>query len=340
MNKRSRGWFESHHCEAYQDNSIPNKRMLISSAHLETTLRNEILPPLNSLFPPCNNIYDENHWCKNQNVGKYTQIDKYMHEHTSISEKLVPLETAHHYPWQCNSWIFTKTAYEDQTEQNVVLLRTPTRAHEVSITTPSRNVDVTIKKGKMARFVIHQMKQIKQQGMTEAEMSALFEKEGEEFNNALSVILPVRVLAHRLGLHHDPHKSWRYRDIKRLLFDNLNEEHLEFIRQYPEHNILIQRLPNRLTMEHFCKRILLLAFHFILKDGCKPKFWQKEKVRKDLIERVLKVTCPDFLEKVNPKVAVHANLLVSEGMKVEAAVRKAEMTKSATSLSNDSNINL
>jgi hypothetical protein len=145
-----------------------------------------------------------------------------------------------------------------------------------------------------------------------------------EFKRNLALILPVRVLAYGLGLHTNPNKSWRYRDIKRLLFDNISSDQEEFIKNDPYHKILVQRLPNKLSMEHFCRRLLLLAFHFILRDGRKPKFWKKDSTRKDIIERVLKETGGDFLIKVSPKIAVHAHVLVTEGMTIPEAIKVAE----------------
>ena len=41
------------------------------------------------------------------------------------------------------------------------------------------------------------------------------------------------------------------------------------------HQVILERLPNRLTRGAFAKRLYILAFHFILKSGKDPLFWTK-----------------------------------------------------------------
>jgi hypothetical protein len=162
-----------------------------------------------------------------------------------------------------------------------------------------------------------------------AEEQASFEtKDDAEFRKSLSLVLPVRVLAYKLGLNTDPQKGWRYRDIKRLLFDNIPESQLEFIKKDARHKILVQRLPNRLTMEHFCRRLLLLVFHFVLRDGREPKFWRRDSTRRDIVDRVLKETTPSFLAKANSKVAERAFALIHAGETIERAIDQVLKPKS------------
>jgi hypothetical protein len=158
--------------------------------------------------------------------------------------------------------------------------------------------------------------------------SAAFETTNpEEFKKSLTKELPVRVLAYALGLNSDPQKGWRYRDIKRLLFDNLPKDQHDFIKKNNKHKLLIQRLPNRLTMEQFCKRIALLVYHFVLRDGREPKFFRRDLTRRDMLERVLKQTSPAFWETTCTKVAMIAHALIAGGASIEEAITAVDKKK-------------
>jgi hypothetical protein len=114
---------------------------------------------------------------------------------------------------------------------------------------------------------------------------------------------PIRILAHQIGLSKDPNKSWRYRDIKRSLFEKMTPEQERFIDGNPEHCVIKDRLPHKLSMVSFAKRIMLMVFHFILRDGREPKFWKKQTVNHDILEQVLTKNEPQFYQRINRKVA-------------------------------------
>lgn len=97
--------------------------------------------------------------------------------------------------------------------------------------------------------------------------------------------VPLRQLAFELALTNDPKKNWRFRDFKRSLFERLKQDHATFIETNPEHSLLVQRLPHKMSMSAFARRLLLLVFHFIIRDGRSPRFWLKadqDKVREVL----------------------------------------------------------
>jgi hypothetical protein len=74
-------------------------------------------------------------------------------------------------------------------------------------------------------------------------------------------------------------------------------------------------------MEQFCKRLALLVFHFILRDGREPKFWVRENCRRDIIARVLTVSNPTFYSKISTPVAMYAHgLLGSTSKTIEEAI--------------------
>ncbi len=141
---------------------------------------------------------------------------------------------------------------------------------------------------------------------------------------------PIRILAYQVGISKDANKSWRYRDIKRSLIDKSSKDQLGLIDADPHHTILRQRLPHKLTLAQFCKRLMLLVFHFIVKDGREPKFWRKKNVRQDLIKRILMECESDFYKCVNIRVATLLHSYVSAGMTV---------TDSLSKISQDGNMN-
>jgi hypothetical protein len=110
---------------------------------------------------------------------------------------------------------------------------------------------------------------------------------------------PIRVLAYQIGLSKDPNKNWRYRDTKRALFDKMPKDQVEFIDKEEGHNLLQQRLPHKLSLVGFAKRIMLIVYHFIVRDGRAPKFWRKGSANQKLIEKILSEFEPEFYEHVN-----------------------------------------
>ncbi|EFC45306.1 hypothetical protein NAEGRDRAFT_57796 [Naegleria gruberi] len=133
--------------------------------------------------------------------------------------------------------------------------------------------------------------------------------------------IPIRILAYNLGLTKDIQKSWRYRDIRRALFERMIDEHIEFVDNQLEHSLLRERLPHKLTYSNFCKRVMLLVFHFVVRDGKEPKFFRRPLVQRDYIEKLLKDNDPHFYSLVE---TCHAhqlhNLMNRDGKTFQEAI--------------------
>ncbi|KAL9643231.1 hypothetical protein ABK040_014688 [Willaertia magna] len=152
-------------------------------------------------------------------------------------------------------------------------------------------------------------------------------------------LLPIRTLAYIIGLSKDEDKSWRYRDVRRSLFEKLTKEHFSYIEQNAQHAILKQRLPHKLTLVSFCKRIMLLVFHFIIRDGRDPKFFIRPHVKKDLIESTLRNEAPEFFRKINRDIAMKIHASCCAGNTIEQASKIVESQMNDSSSSSDSSDN-
>ncbi len=133
---------------------------------------------------------------------------------------------------------------------------------------------------------------------------------------------PIRILAYQIGLSGDPNKSYRYRDIKRALFEKCAKEHVEMVDNDPYHSLLHQRLPHKLSLAQFCKRVILLVFHHIVRDGREPRFWRQKGVKHELIRKILTDCEPDFYCKVNVNVALLLHSYVAAGMTFDGALQR------------------
>lgn len=127
-------------------------------------------------------------------------------------------------------------------------------------------------------------------------------------------------------------KIWRYRDLKRSLLDKMIPSHKEFIDMNKEHALLKDRLPHKMSYIAFAKRIMLLLFHFIIRDGQLPNFWTRldTEKQKELVN-VLQLNELDFLGRVNQKRAfeIHKQFVIlvdpRKGIGVDAVT--AEMVE-------------
>eukprot|EP00761_Pharyngomonas_kirbyi_P000633 gb/GECH01000633.1/.p1 GENE.gb/GECH01000633.1/~~gb/GECH01000633.1/.p1 ORF type:complete len:462 (+),score=114.32 gb/GECH01000633.1/:1-1386(+) len=131
-------------------------------------------------------------------------------------------------------------------------------------------------------------------------------------------LFPHKHLAYEMGLTSDPQRTWRFRDFKRSLFERIKPDHASFIENSCEHSLLKQRLPHRMSMAAFCKRIMLLAFHFIIRDGKPPRFWAKvhqPKLRANLAENY---------DRYNTAIASMAHTYFFSGVPVDQAIRQAQ----------------
>lgn len=121
---------------------------------------------------------------------------------------------------------------------------------------------------------------------------------------------PIRFLAFEFGLSTDPKKQWRYRDFKRSLFERISPEQRDFINTNAEHSVLNERLPHKLSMFSFVTRVLLLVFHFILRDGSEPKFFCRASVDRKRMESILREHDEDLYFRINPRTAFHVRELI------------------------------
>jgi hypothetical protein len=136
------------------------------------------------------------------------------------------------------------------------------------------------------------------------------------------LLLPVKDLAQQTGLCSDAKSNWRYRDLKRSLFEGLSSDQFDFIENNSEHSILKRRLPHKLSLVAFVKRIMLLVYHFILRDGREPKFWRKSHVKQDYIEKVLQEADLNLYNHINRRAAVTIRSYIIQGTPIQAAVDK------------------
>jgi hypothetical protein len=136
------------------------------------------------------------------------------------------------------------------------------------------------------------------------------------------LLLPVKDLAQQTGLCSDAKSNWRYRDLKRSLFEGLSSDQFDFIENNSEHSVLKRRLPHKLSLVAFVKRIMLLVYHFILRDGREPKFWRKSHVKQDYIEKVLQEADLNLYNHINRRAAVTIRSYIIQGTPIQAAVDK------------------
>lgn len=112
----------------------------------------------------------------------------------------------------------------------------------------------------------------------------------------------------------------RFRDYKRSLFDHkMSEGQMRLIDTDSQHTELKQRLPHKISPEQFAFRVLLMTFHFVLRDGKIPSYWTR--VRAD----VLMVCLPSPVRRLfSLEVATRAHQLMEEGLDAAAAIQRAQ----------------
>ncbi|KAG2385781.1 hypothetical protein C9374_002930 [Naegleria lovaniensis] len=100
------------------------------------------------------------------------------------------------------------------------------------------------------------------------------------------------------------------------------EDHIDFVDTQEEHSLLRERLPHKLTYSNFCKRVMLLVFHYLVRDGKEPKFYRRPLVKRELIENLLREKDPHFYSIVNPSIAreLHTLLNTNSEMKFKQAI--------------------
>lgn len=113
----------------------------------------------------------------------------------------------------------------------------------------------------------------------------------------------------------------RFRDYKRSLFDNnkMKPSQVEFMERDSEHRELTLRLPHRITAAQFAFRIMLMAFHFALRDGRHPSFWKKLS-HNVLFSCMTREICVRF----DPSVGVHSFQFFGDGMDYAHAIERAQ----------------
>jgi len=114
-------------------------------------------------------------------------------------------------------------------------------------------------------------------------------------------------------------EGWRFRDRTHHLFQNMTQEQGLYIQNHPVHRILLERVPNKMRVSDFVKRVIILFFHLALKKGRMPFFWQKSDFkRQELLARLAPI---DDNPRNNPRVALEAHTLwVKEGRPIAEAI--------------------
>eukprot|EP00667_Euglena_gracilis_P017249 EG_transcript_18156 len=102
-------------------------------------------------------------------------------------------------------------------------------------------------------------------------------------------------------------EGWRFRDRTRALFLNMQEDQRRFIRNHPVHNVLVHRMPAKMLVSDFARNILILGFHFMLKDGQLPQFWRKTQFRRSAL--LARLRPEDMVPQNNIAVAEVAHYL-------------------------------
>uniref|UniRef100_A0A7S1KTG8 Uncharacterized protein n=1 Tax=Percolomonas cosmopolitus TaxID=63605 RepID=A0A7S1KTG8_9EUKA len=119
----------------------------------------------------------------------------------------------------------------------------------------------------------------------------------------------VAELAKRIGLLKNEHKEWRFRDQKRTLLLKLSTAHQHYIENSSLDEILLRRLPHKITPTEFAKRIWLLVFHTVVAEGNTPKFWDRvsdrEYLENQLDEEFKSLRNPQFATEVYNSIMRH-----------------------------------
>eukprot|EP00818_Percolomonas_sp_WS_P006494 CAMPEP_0117447502 /NCGR_PEP_ID=MMETSP0759-20121206/6910_1 /TAXON_ID=63605 /ORGANISM="Percolomonas cosmopolitus, Strain WS" /LENGTH=379 /DNA_ID=CAMNT_0005239843 /DNA_START=155 /DNA_END=1294 /DNA_ORIENTATION=- len=141
-------------------------------------------------------------------------------------------------------------------------------------------------------------------------------------SHVLKKSFPVSVLAKETGLMSEHKKDWRYRDLKRSLFSSkMSPAHSQFINDVVPHSMLQKRLPHNVTLINFCKRIHLLVFHFILRDGKLPRFFKMANAK--VFCDTLQAHDPQFLKAFNEDVAFLTHQFILNGVPIANALEEA-----------------
>eukprot|EP01028_Stygiella_incarcerata_P000462 TRINITY_DN1064_c0_g1_i1.p1 TRINITY_DN1064_c0_g1~~TRINITY_DN1064_c0_g1_i1.p1 ORF type:complete len:294 (-),score=55.98 TRINITY_DN1064_c0_g1_i1:130-1011(-) len=111
-------------------------------------------------------------------------------------------------------------------------------------------------------------------------------------------------------------RGFRFRDARKKLFRRCSREHLSFILSHSLNRYLSNRLPHRLTSEHYARAVISMAFHMTVHYGRIPPFW--EQADKELIGVL---AGPDCFDRLNPLIGLrlHARRerLSIEGLRSE-----------------------
>ncbi len=131
---------------------------------------------------------------------------------------------------------------------------------------------------------------------------------------------PIQQLANYFGFATSSSRSWRYRDVKRSLMENrMSLFHKNLIERNPEHWLLKERLPHKISYINFAKRIQLIVYHFIVRDGNIPSFYAKlNKLKQQELEKIVQQHDADFAAKFSIKNAfkVHGKLLTLQAQQI------------------------
>eukprot|EP00762_Andalucia_godoyi_P002246 ANDGO_07530.mRNA.1 hypothetical protein len=116
----------------------------------------------------------------------------------------------------------------------------------------------------------------------------------------------------------------RFRDCRRSLLENakMTSDQMSVIRSRPEfQSLVLQSSTRRMSLARFCRLVLVLVFHFAVRDGRLPGFWKRmnhsllvQAIRRDMAD---KNNLPDcYEEPFSPE--FEANVSASEAAAFES----------------------
>jgi hypothetical protein len=117
--------------------------------------------------------------------------------------------------------------------------------------------------------------------------------------------------------------NFRYRDYKRAILEKASASHIAFLHGSPEHGLLLQRLPHRMSKRHFAYRLLLIMFHTVLTSGALPSYWKKLDISKVM------ANVPEWAGNLACDVALSAwtRMRTCPGLTVAEAVEAAQASQ-------------
>lgn len=121
----------------------------------------------------------------------------------------------------------------------------------------------------------------------------------------------------------------RFRDCRRSLLENpkLTAQQLEVIGSMAESAPLVNynstNATRKMSLERFCRLVMVLVFHFGVRDGRLPSFWKR--MDHELLRKIMMDHDPTMYRQWHPEVGVVAHALVKQQqLSILDAINKAQ----------------